>query len=78
MKIIISEDQNNRLISEDYYNSDNLYPRDYIISRLKRAPKYMHGYIKNLPYIECADNEGTQSVCTKIPDVVYQFLFGNF
>ena len=56
MKIIISEDQNNRLISEDYYNSDNLYPRDYIISRLKRAPKYMHGYIKNLPYIECADN----------------------
>lgn len=78
MKFIVTESQFNRVISEAYYDSEKLYPRDYIVGRLNRAPKYMKGYIKNLPYIDCVDNEGTPSVCTKIPEVVYHFLFGNF
>jgi len=78
MKVIVTESQYKRVISEEYYNSDKLYPRDYIIGRLKRGPKYMKEYIKNLPYIECTDNQGVQSICTKIPEVVYHFLFGNF
>lgn len=78
MKFIVTESQFNRVLSEAYYDSEKLYPRDYIVGRLNRAPKYMKGYIKNLPYIDCTDNEGTPSVCTKIPEVVFQFLFGNF
>lgn len=78
MKVVVTESQYKRVMSEGYYDSDKLYPRDYIIGRLKRAPKYMRDYIKNLPHIECTDNQGTPSVCTKIPEVVYHFLFGNF
>ena len=78
MKVIVSESQYQRVISEGFYEADKLYPRDYIVGRLNRAPKYMRSYIKNLPHIECTDNQGTQSICTQIPEVVYQFLFGNF
>ena len=78
MKVNVSESQYQRVMSEGFYESDKLYPRDYIVGRLNRAPKYMRGYIKNLPHIECTDNQGTQSICTQIPEVVYQFLFGNF
>ena len=78
MKVIVSESQYQRVMSEGFYESDKLYPRDYIVGRLNRAPKYMREYIKNLPHIECTDNQGSQSTCTKIPEVVYQFLFGNF
>jgi len=78
MKVIVTESQYQRVVSEGFYKSEELYPRDYIVGRLNRSPKYMREYIKNLPYIECTDNQGTQSTCTKIPEVVYQFLFGNF
>jgi hypothetical protein len=37
----------------------------------------MKEYIKNLPHIECTKN-GEPHVCTHIPEVVYQFLTGNF
>ena len=33
---------------------------------------------KNLPYIECRDQNDEKRVCTQIPEVVYMFLFGNF
>ncbi len=78
MKVIVTESQYQRVISEGFYESEKLYPRDYIVGRLNRSPKYMREYIKNLPHIECTDNQGNQSICTKIPEVVYQFLFGNF
>ena len=78
MKVIVSESQYKRVMSEGYYDSDKLYPREYIVGRLKRSPKYMREYIKNLPYIECTDGDGNSMICTKIPEVVYQFLFGNF
>jgi hypothetical protein len=38
----------------------------------------MKKYIKNLPYIECRDQNDEKRVCTQIPEVVYMFLFGNF
>lgn len=77
MKLIVSESQLNRILLE-YYDSDKLYDRDVIVSRLKAGPKYMREYIKNLPNIKCSDSQGNEIICTRIPQVVYQFLFGNF
>lgn len=77
MKVIVSESQLNRILLE-YYDADKLYDRDSIIGRLKRGPKYMREYIKNLPIIKCSDSQGNEKTCTRIPEVVYQFLFGNF
>ena len=76
MKYIITESQYTNLLSE-YYDSEQLYSREYVVKRLSKGPKYMKEYIKNLPHIECTKN-GEPHVCTYVPEVVYQFLTGNF
>jgi hypothetical protein len=49
-----------------------------VVKRLSKGPKYMKEYIKNLPHIDCTDRNGDPHVCTRVPEVVYQFLTGNF
>jgi hypothetical protein len=61
----------------EYYDSEELYSKEYVVKMLSRGPKYMKEYIKNLPHIDCTKN-GQPHVCTRIPEVVYQFLKGNF
>jgi hypothetical protein len=77
MKIIISETQYKNLLSE-YYNEDKLYSRDYVVDRLKKGPKELRKYINNLPSIPCSDSNGNERICTKIPEVIYVFLSGNY
>ena len=77
MKLVITENQYKTLIME-YYDSDKLYPKDYIVKRLKGSPKYIRQYLNNLKEVPCQDPNGNIATCVKIPEVVYQFLFGNF
>jgi hypothetical protein len=77
MKIILSESQYKKLILE-YYDSEQLYSRDYVVDRLKNGPKELKKYIKTLPSLEYQDNEGNVKIFTKIPEVVYVFLSGNY
>lgn len=77
MKLLINESQYTKLLSE-YYDSEKLYSRESVVKRLTKGPKYMRDYIKNLPHIECTDQKGEPHICTRIPEVVYQFLTGNF
>jgi hypothetical protein len=78
MKIILTENQYNRLVEEDHWNNEKLYFRDKIVEKLKKGPKYMHQYIKKLPHIPMQDERGNVVIATKIPQTVYQFLNGNF
>ncbi len=77
MKIVITESQAQRLINE-YYDSQKLYSRDYIVSRLKKAPRELKKYIKDLPHVECTDSQGNPHTCTRIPEVVYVYLSGKY
>jgi hypothetical protein len=77
MKIVITESQAQRLINE-YYDSEKLYSRDYIVSRLKKAPRELKKYIKDLPHVECTDSQGNPHTCTRIPEVVYVYLSGKY
>lgn len=77
MKIVISESQYNRIIME-HYDSDKLYPREYIVNRLQKAPRELRRYIKDLPSIDCVDDRGTRTVCTKIPEVIHVYLNGKY
>ena len=77
MKIVISESQYKNLVLE-YYDSEQLYSRDYVVNRLKNGPKELKKYIKNLPSLEYQDNEGNVKIFTKIPEVVYVYLSGNY
>jgi len=77
MKILISETQATKLLNE-YYDSDKLYSRDYVVNRLKNGPRELKKYIKDLPNIECTDSQGNIHNCTKIPEVIYIFLSGKY
>jgi hypothetical protein len=77
MKLFITESQYNKILLE-YYDSEKLYSRENVVKRLSKGPKYMKEYIKDLPHIDCTDRNGEPHVCTRIPEVVYQFLTGNF
>jgi len=62
----------------EYYDSDKLYLRDYVVERLRKGPKELKKYIKDLPSITCSDSEGNEKICTKVPEVIYVFLSGNY
>ena len=38
----------------------------------------MMSSIKKLPHIDVTDDQGNKKVLTKIPEVLYQYLYGNF
>ena len=77
MKLIITESQLKTLISEqnDQYDPNKLYHRDKIVKTLSKGPNYIKQYIKKLPHLDCPN--GTKN-CTKIPQIVFQYIFGNF
>lgn len=77
MKIRISEQQYKTIIKE-YYDGDRLYDRSSVIERLRKGPKELRKYIKLLPEIECQDSEGNKNICTRVPEVVYVYLSGNY
>ena len=77
MKVILTEGQYNKLILE-FYDKDKLYSRERIVNSLKSAPQYITQYIKKLPHIDVTDDQGNKKVLTKIPEVLYQYLHGNF
>ncbi len=56
----------------------NWSDRKKIVERLKKGPSYIKQYIKKLPHIEMQDDQGNIQIATKIPQTIYQYLFGNF
>jgi len=81
MKVMLTESQYVRLIeneSEGQWDSEKLYERDKVVERLKKGPKYIKDYIKKLPHIKVQNEEGDVKIATRIPQTVYQYLFGNF
>jgi hypothetical protein len=62
------------LINE-YYDSEKLYDKKFIVNGLLKAPKYMRVYIKGLDNFECLRGD-IPYTCTRIPQVVYEYLFG--
>jgi hypothetical protein len=62
----------------EYYDPEKLYDKAVIVSRLQKAPRDIKKYIKGLDDgIEC-HRGNIPYACTTIPQVVYQYLFGNF
>jgi hypothetical protein len=77
MKVILSETQYKNLLMEQY-EPQKLYSREKIVNALKMGPNYIKQYIKKLPHIEVMNEKGEKLVATKIPETIYQYLFGNF
>ena len=85
MNLLITENQLNMLVSE-YYDGNKPYNREKLIKSLKSAPGYVKSYVKGLPrfyvYNEIGephmDETGKKIVYTKIPEIIYDYLHGNF
>lgn len=67
----------NNMIGESY-DSNQLYLKKEVISKLLSAPKEIKKYIDNLPDIECEDEQGNRDICTKIPEVLYVYFKGDY
>jgi hypothetical protein len=83
-KIIFSESQishivntitNEKKLNESYYDSEKSYSLDYIKSVTKKAPRYLKKIISDLPKFDCPNGSGD---CVKIPQVIFQYIKGNF
>lgn len=77
MKIVISESQLTSLIKE-HYDSEKLYSMESVVKRLKKGPRELRSHIKDLPSIPCTDSKGNETICTKIPEVVYIYFTGKY
>ena len=77
-KIIFSESQISLIVNtltESYYDSEKMYSLEYIKSVTKKAPRYIKKLIPDLPQFDCPNGSGT---CVKIPQVIFQYIKGNF
>lgn len=77
MKIVITESQLNTILKE-HYDPEKLYHRDSVIARLMKGPRELRKYAKSLPEIGCVDGQGNQTICTKVPEVIYIYLSGKY
>jgi hypothetical protein len=55
------------------YEPEKLYSLEYLESAMRSAPKYLKKYINKTNFIE---RDGKKFV--RIPQVIYQYLTGNF
>lgn len=72
------EDYLNEEFIMEQYDGDRLYPKDEILRLLKGAPKELRQVAKKLPNIECENDNGERTICTKIPETIHVYLTGRY
>jgi hypothetical protein len=85
MKVILTENQLNTLILE-YHDRNKPYVRTHIFKALEGSPGYIKSYLKGLPRFYMrdeqgnphTDNEGKKIIYTTIPEIIYDYIHGNF
>ena len=78
MKIIITESQYNKIITESYYDSDKLYSKQYIENVTRNASRDIKNIVKGLEVIGCTDKNGNMTQCVKIPEVLFVYISGRY
>jgi hypothetical protein len=85
MNVVITESQLNTLLLE-YYDRDQIYIHKNIMDDLKRAPGHLWKYAKGLPrfYVRDENGEpykdqmGQKIIFTRIPEIIYDYIHGNY
>ena len=78
MKIIVTENQLNKIITESYYDSDKLYSKQYIENVTRNASRDIKNVVKGLEVIGCTDKNGNMTQCVKIPEVLFVYISGRY
>lgn len=59
----------------EYYDPQKLYDKATIVSRLQKGPRDIREYIPGLETVQCF-NGNKPHICVRIPQAVYEYLFG--
>ncbi len=78
MKIKITENQLNKIITESYYDSDKLYSKQYIENVTRNASRDIKNVVKGLEVIGCTDKNGNMTQCVRIPEVLFVYISGRY
>ena len=78
VKIIITESQYNKIITESYYDSDKLYSKQYIENVTRNASRDIKNLVKGLEVIGCTDRYGNMTQCVRIPEVLFVYISGRY
>jgi len=78
VKIIITESQYNKIITESYYDSDKLYSKQYIENVTRNASRDIKNLVKGLEVIGCTDRYGNMTQCVRIPEVLFEYISGRY
>jgi len=78
MKIIVTENQLKKIITESYYDSDKLYSKQYIENVTRNAPRNIKNVVKGLEVIGCTDKNGNMTQCVRIPEVLFVYISGRY
>jgi len=78
MKIKITENQLNKIITESYYDSDKLYSKQYIENVTRNASRDIKNLVKGLEVIGCTDRYGNMTQCVRIPEVLFVYISGRY
>lgn len=65
-------------VLNEQFNSERLYPKEYILRVLKNAPKELKYIKKQLQDIPCSNDKGQETICTKIPETLFVYLTGRY
>ena len=76
-KIIITENQL-KLVSESYYDSNKLYSKQYIENVTRNASREIKNIVKGLEVLGCVDGSGNLSQCVRIPEVLFVYISGRY
>lgn len=77
-KILITESQLKRLISESYYDSNKLYSKQYIENVTRNSSREIKNIVKGLEVLGCVDGSGNLSQCVRIPEVLFVYISGRY
>ena len=78
MKIKITENQLNKIITESYYDSDKLYSKQYIENVTRNASIDIKNIVKGLEVIGCTDKNGNMTQCVRLPEVLFVYISGRY
>ena len=62
----------------EQFNREQLYRREDVVRMLIGAPAELRRLIKKLPSIDCENNKGEKTICTKIPETIHVYLTGRY
>lgn len=62
----------------EQFNREQLYRREDVVRMLIGAPAELRRLIKKLPSIDCENDRGEKTICTKIPETIHVYLTGRY